>query len=68
MTIRPETAADHAAVRAVDVAAFTDHPYSHQTEHLIVEALRDAGALEVSLVAEQGGEVGHHPAFDLDAG
>ena len=63
MTIRPETVADHAVIREINVAAFADHAYSHQTEHLIVEALRDAGALELSLVAESDGVVVGHIAF-----
>jgi putative acetyltransferase len=62
-TIRPEVAADEAAIRRVNVEAFRDHPFSRQTEHLIVEALRAADALEVSLVAELNGEVVGHIAF-----
>jgi len=50
--IRPETPADYAAIREINVAAFLHHPFSRQTEHLIVEELRKAGALSVSLVAE----------------
>lgn len=74
MRIRPETPADLAGIRAVNLAAFADHPHSRQTEHLIVEALRDAGALAVSLVAEENGKVAGHIAFsvapvdDLDQG
>lgn len=52
MIIRPETASDYEAIRHILVMAFEHHPYSHQTEHLIVEALRTADALLVSLVAE----------------
>jgi Predicted acetyltransferase len=69
MLIRPETPADHAAIREINLAAFADHPYSRQTEHLIVEALREAGALAVSLVAEEHGRVAGHIAFsraDID--
>lgn len=62
MRIRPETPADLAAIRAINLAAFADHPHSRQTEHLIVEALRDAGALAVSLVAEEHGAVAGHIA------
>lgn len=61
--IRPEVVEDAEAIRAVNLAAFRDHPYSHQTEHLIVEALRRAGALEVSLVAVSGERVVGHIAF-----
>jgi putative acetyltransferase len=63
MVIRPETPDDYAAVREINIAAFADHPFSHQTEHLIVEALRGAGALELSLVAEVDGTVVGHAAF-----
>jgi putative acetyltransferase len=64
MLIRPEAPGDHAAIRAINIAAFSGHPFSRQTEHLIVEALREAGALTLSLVAEADGEpqgevVGH---------
>lgn len=37
--------------------------YSQQTEHLIVDALRAAGALSVSLVAVLDGEIVGHAAF-----
>jgi putative acetyltransferase len=65
MMIRPETAADCAAIRDILIAAFANHPYSHQTEHLIVEALRAANALSVGLVAEVDGKVAGHIAFSL---
>ena len=61
--LRPEADRDLDGIREVNVAAFRDHPHSHQTEHLIVEALRAAGALELSLVAESDGEVVGHIAF-----
>ena len=63
MLIRPETAADHATIARINIAAFADHPHSRQTEHLIVAALRNAGALTLSLVAEDRGEVVGHIAF-----
>lgn len=61
--IRPETPADIAAIRGINVAAFVGHPYSRQTEHLIVDALRDADALSLSLVAVSDGEPVGHVAF-----
>lgn len=61
--IREETACDRDAIRRVHIAAFQDHPYSHRTEHLIVDALRAAGALTLSLVAVLDGEVVGHIAF-----
>ncbi len=60
---RPETRNDYQAIREINIAAFAHHPYSHQTEHLIVEALRAAGALTLSLVAEVDGKVVGHIAF-----
>ena len=63
MIIRPETSDDYEAIGEINIAAFAHHPYSHQTEHLIVEALRAAGALTVSLVAEVEGKVVGHIAF-----
>ena len=63
MVIRPETANDYGAIRDLLVKAFANHPYSHQTEHLIVEALRSAGALTAALVAERHGTVAGHIAF-----
>lgn len=68
MRIRPETPADHAAIRQINIDAFAAHPFSRQTEHLIVEALRQDGALAISLVAENDGagadeSVSGHIAF-----
>jgi putative acetyltransferase len=65
--LRPESDRDLAAIREVNIAAFQGHPYSQQTEHLIVEALRAADALELSLVAESDGEVVGHIAFSAAA-
>jgi len=59
-SIRPEASADAAAIAALTTAAFLNAPHAAHTEALIVNALRRAGALSVSLVAEQGGGlVGH---------
>ena len=63
MVIRSETAADIEAITDVTVAAFEDHPISQQTEHFIVIALREAGALSLSLVAEMDGRVVGHIAY-----
>ena len=63
LSIRPESPADYAAISAVTEQAFRHHPYSQQTESFIIEALRRAGALSLSLVAEQEGEVVGHIAF-----
>lgn len=63
MRIRPERPEDHAAIRAVTVAAFSGSSYGHNGEADIVEALRAEGALTVSLVAEAEGEIVGHIAF-----
>lgn len=63
MEIHPETASQIDDIRAINVAAFRDHPISRQTEHLIVEALREADALDVSLVAVSEGRTVGHIAF-----
>lgn len=63
ITIRPERPSDENAIGEVTRQAFESHPYSHQTEHFIINALRKASALSVSLVAEQGGNVVGHIAF-----
>lgn len=63
MVLRDETRADHDGIGAVHRAAFRDLAVSDQTEHLIVQELRRAGALTVSLVAECDGVVLGHIAF-----
>lgn len=56
--IRAASAADHAAIRAVHAAGFpTD------AEARLVDALRAAGRLTVSLVAEVEGQIVGHVAF-----
>lgn len=61
--IRGETTDDIEAIAAVTVAAFATLEISRQTEQFIVEALRAARALTVSLVAELDGRVVGHIAF-----
>jgi predicted N-acetyltransferase YhbS len=61
LQIRPETPADASAIEAVTLAAFQKADYA-VTEHFIVNALRQAGQLTVSLVAEDAGEVIGHVA------
>ena len=62
MNIRPETPGDYEAITQVTLAAFTSASY-HPTEHLIILALREAGALSLSLVADLDGRVVGHVAF-----
>ncbi len=61
--IRNETPHDAVAITEVTVAAFKTLAVSQHTEHFIVEALRAAGALSVSLVAEVEGRVVGHLAL-----
>jgi putative acetyltransferase len=61
--IRPEQPDDVEAIRQVTLDAFEGAPFSRQTEARIVDALRAAGALTLSLVAVANGEVVGHVAF-----
>lgn len=63
MIIRKEMESDVEAISEVTKAAFKNHPRSNQTEQFIVNALRVAGALTISLVAEVDGKVVGHIAF-----
>lgn len=63
MNIRQEQERDYDAIRQVTADAFALAEYSNHKEPAIIAALRDAGALTVSLVAEDGGEVVGHIAF-----
>lgn len=63
MIIRKETESDVEVIFEITKAAFADHPYSNQTEQFIVNALRAAKALSISLVAEIDGKVVGHLAF-----
>ncbi len=63
MIIRPETDGDRAVIRDVTAAAFAGHPHSDQSEPLIIDRLRVAGALTLSLVAAEGEQVVGHIAF-----
>jgi len=63
VTIRSETSADERTIAEVTLAAFKTLAISNQTEPFIIEALRAAGALAVSLVAETEGRVVGHVAF-----
>jgi len=63
MIIRNENTADTSAITEVTIEAFKNHPVSHQTEHFIVNALRQAKVLTISLVAEVDRKVVGHIAF-----
>lgn len=63
LRIRPETPADILAIDTVTITAFLHAPHTSHTEQHIVTALRHAGALSVSLVAEQDGAIIGHIAL-----
>lgn len=63
MIVRPEHAADIDAIRRLTETAFRTAPHADGTEHLIIDRLRAAGALTLSLVAEAEGAVVGHAAF-----
>jgi putative acetyltransferase len=63
MIIRKETTSDIEAITQVTIAAFKTLPISEHTEQFIIKALRAAGALTLSLVAEIDGRVVGHIAF-----
>lgn len=63
IAIRDETDADVDAITEVTSAAFETLATSHHTEQFIIEALRAAKALAVSLVTEVDGRVVGHVAF-----
>ena len=63
MIIRNETSSDIEAISKVTIAAFKSLAISQHTEQFIINALREANALTVSLVAEIDGQVVGHIAF-----
>jgi putative acetyltransferase len=63
MKIRPESPQDINAIEQITIAAFDSKLYSQQTENFIVNGLREAGAMTVSLVAEMDGKIVGHIAF-----
>jgi putative acetyltransferase len=60
--IRQETVADVAGIEALTISAFLNAPHASRTEQYIVRALREAGKLTVSLVADANGKVIGHVA------
>ena len=63
IVIRNETQDDVRAITEVTIAAFKTLEISNHTEQFIIEALRAAKALTVSLVAEMDSRVIGHIAF-----
>jgi putative acetyltransferase len=63
LILRNERVTDIEAITEITIAAFKNHPISNHTEQFIINALRAAGALTISLVAEIDGQVVGHIAF-----
>jgi putative acetyltransferase len=63
MIIRNETTFDIEAISEITIAAFRSLAISNHTEQFIINALRNANALTISLVAEVDGRVVGHIAF-----
>jgi putative acetyltransferase len=63
MIIRKETASDIDTITEVTIAAFKTLPISNHTEQFIINVLRAANALSISLVADIDGRVVGHIAF-----
>ena len=63
MIMRDEKESDVKAIAEITRAAFATCPHGNHTEQFIINALRAAGALSVSLVAELDGNVVGHVAF-----
>ena len=62
MNIRTEQVRDIAEIHSLTQAAFLNAPHTSHTEHLIVDALRLADVLTVSLVATEAGRIVGHVA------
>ena len=63
MLIRPEQATDREAIFQLTKRAFAPMPFAAGDEQELVDVLRDAGALSLSLVAERDGQVIGHLAL-----
>jgi putative acetyltransferase len=63
VNVRGETWADIPAIETVATSAFLNAPHTSHTEQHIVDALRKAGKLTLSLVAESRGRVVGHLAM-----
>ena len=63
INIRLEESSDIQSIHKTTVAAFLDAPHTGHTEQFIVKALRDSGALTISLVAEDSAQIVGHVAL-----
>jgi putative acetyltransferase len=60
INIRLENTSDIQNIHHTTTAAFLNAPHTEHTEQFIVEALRDAGVLSISLVAEDASNIVGH--------
>ena len=65
LIVRHEHANDFEAIREVTKLAFTGMSFADGNEHELTDALRSAGALAVSLVAERSDRVIGHVAISV---
>ncbi|MDR2450278.1 MAG: N-acetyltransferase [Candidatus Accumulibacter sp.] len=63
LAIRQESPSDITAIHALTKDAFLNTPHTAGTEQFIVDALRNANALSMSLVAEEDGVILGHVAI-----
>ena len=63
ISIRKEQPSDAQSIHEVTVAAFLEASHTDHTEQFIIKALRESGALSISLVAEDDGNIVGHVAL-----
>jgi putative acetyltransferase len=63
INIRQEKSSDIQSIHEITVAAFLDAPHTDHTEQFIVKALRDSGALTITLIAEDSTQIVGHVAL-----
>ena len=63
INIRLEKSNDIQSIHTITVAAFLDAPHTDHTEQFIIKALRDSGALTVSVIAENSTKIVGHVAL-----
>jgi putative acetyltransferase len=63
ITIRQERSGDIESIHEVTAAAFLDATHTDHREQFIVRALRESGALAISLLAEDSAQVVGHVAL-----
>ena len=65
MIVLPETPEDINAIEEITRVAFAGRPYADGTEHAMINRLREAQVLALSLVAYNEGRVVGHIAFSV---